>query len=117
MQDGITTGAQDKRQQAVVIGAGIAGLLAARVLAEYYDQVLVVERDALPVDPRPRAGAPQSYHIHRVLPRGKMILERLFPGFLDGLAEMLNRSFVIALGVQGAATEDQSLGILAVLAE
>lgn len=48
MQDE-TAGTQEKQQQAVVIGAGIAGLLAARVLAESYEQVLVVERDALPV--------------------------------------------------------------------
>lgn len=68
-----------------MIGSGIAGLLAARVLAEYYEQVLVVERDALSVEPRPCAGTPQSHHLHRVLPRGKLILERLFPGFLDGL--------------------------------
>ena len=85
MQDRTTTGTQEKQRRAVVIGAGIAGLLATRVLAEYYEQVLVVERDALPVEPRPRAGTPQSHHLHRVLPRGKMILERLFPGFLDGL--------------------------------
>ncbi|GHO42057.1 FAD-dependent oxidoreductase [Ktedonospora formicarum] len=82
-----TTVTQEKQQQAVVIGAGIAGLLAARVLAEYYEQVLVVERDALPVEPQPRAGTPQSHHLHRLLPRGKMILEHLFPGFLDGLLE------------------------------
>ncbi|GHO56871.1 FAD-dependent oxidoreductase [Ktedonobacter robiniae] len=86
MQDE-TTGTQEKQRQAVVIGAGIAGLLAARVLAEHYEQVLVVERDALPVQPQPRAGTPQSHHLHRLLPRGKMILERLFPGFLDGLLE------------------------------
>ena len=86
MQDE-TTGTQEKQRQAVVIGAGIAGLLAARVLSEYYEQVLVVERDALPVEPQPRAGTPQSHHLHRVLPRGKMILERLFPGFLDGLLD------------------------------
>jgi 2-polyprenyl-6-methoxyphenol hydroxylase-like FAD-dependent oxidoreductase len=86
MQDG-TAGTQEKQRQAVVIGAGIAGLLATRVLAEYYEQVLVVERDALPVEPQPCAGTPQSHHLHRVLPRGKMILERLFPGFVDGLLE------------------------------
>ncbi|WP_201392714.1 NAD(P)/FAD-dependent oxidoreductase [Ktedonobacter sp. SOSP1-52] len=87
MQNGTTTETQEKPRQAVVIGAGIAGLLATRALAEYYEQVLVVERDALPAEPRPCAGTPQSHHLHRVLPRGKMILERLFPGFLDGLLE------------------------------
>ncbi|GCE31934.1 hypothetical protein KDA_74180 [Dictyobacter alpinus] len=80
-----TIGTQAKQRQAIVIGAGIAGLLAARVLAEYYERVLVVERDQLPSQPQPRAGTPQSHHLHRLLPRGKMILQRLFPGFLEDL--------------------------------
>jgi hypothetical protein len=33
---------------AVVLGAGLGGLLAARVLADFYDTVTVVERDVLP---------------------------------------------------------------------
>ncbi len=33
---------------AVVLGASMAGLLAARVLAEFYESVTVVERDELP---------------------------------------------------------------------
>src|SRR5579883_3353769 len=84
MQD-VTTGKQEKQKQALVIGTGIAGLLAAQVLAESYDQVLVVERDTLPAQPQPRAGTPQSYHLHRLLPRGRIILERLFPDFIGGL--------------------------------
>ena len=32
----------------VVLGAGMAGLLAARVLADAYQRVTVVERDPLP---------------------------------------------------------------------
>lgn len=71
--------------QALVIGGGIAGLLAARVLSDYYDHILIVERDVFPAKPEPRAGTPQSYHLHRLLPRGKMILERLFPGYIDQL--------------------------------
>jgi hypothetical protein len=50
MQDGTTIGTQEKQRQAVVISAGIAGLLATRVLAEYYEQVLVV--DGLVISPR-----------------------------------------------------------------
>jgi 2-polyprenyl-6-methoxyphenol hydroxylase-like FAD-dependent oxidoreductase len=84
MQD-VTTARQEKQGQALVIGTGIAGLLTARVLAESYDQVLVVERDTLPAQPQPRAGTPQSYHLHRLLPRGRIILERLFPDFIAGL--------------------------------
>jgi 2-polyprenyl-6-methoxyphenol hydroxylase-like FAD-dependent oxidoreductase len=70
------------RQKALVIGGGIAGLLAARVLSEAYDEVLVVERDARPEQAGARPGAPQSFHLHQVLPRGEQILESFFPGFL-----------------------------------
>lgn len=70
---------QDKK--ALIIGGGIAGLLAARVLSEHYDDVLIVERDGWPEQPGTRPGTPQSFHLHQVLPRGEMILERFFPGF------------------------------------
>src|SRR5690349_19569248 len=70
-----------QKKNALIIGGGIAGLLAARVLCEHYDTVQVIERDSPPGGPGPRSGAPQSFHLHQVLPRGDMILERLFPGF------------------------------------
>jgi 2-polyprenyl-6-methoxyphenol hydroxylase-like FAD-dependent oxidoreductase len=72
---------QEKR--ALVIGGGIAGLLVARMLSEHYREVLVVDRDNWPEKPGPRAGTPQSYHLHLLQPGGKMIIQRLFPGFVD----------------------------------
>ncbi|MGW0324520.1 FAD-dependent oxidoreductase [Nocardia sp. NPDC003183] len=66
---------------AVVLGAGIGGLLAARVLSEAYSTVTVIERDALLPDSEARKGVPQGRHVHGLLPRGKDILEELFPGF------------------------------------
>ncbi|MFF2089343.1 NAD(P)/FAD-dependent oxidoreductase [Paenibacillus sp. NPDC058174] len=74
--------------KAVVIGAGIAGLLAARVLSDFYKEVVIVERDTLPAEPVNRVGVPQSYHPHRVLPRGDMILGRYFPGYIADMLEM-----------------------------
>ena len=44
--------------QAVVLGAGMAGLLAARVLADAYQRVTVVERDPLPQMSREPEGRP-----------------------------------------------------------
>ena len=74
------------RRRAVVIGAGIAGLLAARVLADHFETV-VIERDALPRDqPSPRAGAPQAAHVHGLLARGHEALEHLLPGLDAQLA-------------------------------
>lgn len=66
--------------QAIVIGGSMAGLLAARVLADAYDTVIIVERDRLPPTPQPRSGVPQSSHLHVLLVKGQQILEQLFPG-------------------------------------
>jgi 2-polyprenyl-6-methoxyphenol hydroxylase-like FAD-dependent oxidoreductase len=66
---------------AVVIGASMAGLLAARVLAGHVDRVTVVERDRLPDAPEPRRSVPQGRQVHVLLARGSAVLDRLFPGF------------------------------------
>ena len=66
--------------QAIVIGGSLAGLLTARVLADHFAHVTIIERDVFTADPRPRPGVPQSRHIHALLPRGLRIVERLFPG-------------------------------------
>jgi 2-polyprenyl-6-methoxyphenol hydroxylase-like FAD-dependent oxidoreductase len=68
-------------RHAVVIGGSMAGLLAARVLADRFDRVTVVERDRLPDGPEFRKGVPQSRHLHVLLGRGCAIVEDLFPGF------------------------------------
>jgi 2-polyprenyl-6-methoxyphenol hydroxylase-like FAD-dependent oxidoreductase len=70
-------------QHAVVLGASMGGLLAARVLADFYGSVTVVERDVLPDDPANRRGVPQGRHGHALLGRGSQILAELFPGLLD----------------------------------
>jgi 2-polyprenyl-6-methoxyphenol hydroxylase-like FAD-dependent oxidoreductase len=72
---------------ALVLGASMGGLLAARVLADHYRRVTVVERDALPADPVGRRGVPQGRQPHVLLARSSIVLEDLFPGFLDELVE------------------------------
>jgi 2-polyprenyl-6-methoxyphenol hydroxylase-like FAD-dependent oxidoreductase len=67
--------------QAVVLGASMAGLLAARVLSERFEQVVVIERDVLPPAGEHRPGVPHGRHLHGLHPRGREILEELFPGF------------------------------------
>ncbi|HEV2258738.1 MAG TPA: FAD-binding monooxygenase [Streptosporangiaceae bacterium] len=71
--------------QAVVLGASMAGLLAARVLAERFEQVVVIERDVLPPAGEHRRGVPHGRHLHGLHPRGREILEELFAGFTDTL--------------------------------
>lgn len=69
----------------VVLGASMGGLLAARVLADAYQRVTVVERDLLPETAEHRRGVPQSRHAHLLVPRGAQLLDELFPGLLDDL--------------------------------
>ncbi|MFJ6615658.1 FAD-dependent oxidoreductase [Streptomyces sp. NPDC091289] len=68
---------------AVVVGAGPAGLFAARVLADVFERVTVVERDG--TGDEQRRGVPQSGHAHDFLIRGHQIAEELFPGLGDEL--------------------------------
>lgn len=70
-------------RHAVVLGGSLAGLLAARVLADHFDQVTVIERDAYPETTEARKGIPQANHVHGLLARGREILEELFPGVQD----------------------------------
>ncbi|KAB1929314.1 FAD-dependent oxidoreductase [Micromonospora noduli] len=67
---------------AVVVGGSVAGLLAARVLSDHADTVVIIDRD----DPQvtgARPGVPQGTQLHALLPGGLFQLERLFPGFRD----------------------------------
>ena len=65
---------------AVVIGGSLAGLLAARVLADSYRRVIVVERDTPARAAECRRGVPQGRHTHGLLAGGRQALEKLFPG-------------------------------------
>ncbi|QCN99958.1 2-polyprenyl-6-methoxyphenol hydroxylase-like oxidoreductase (plasmid) [Azospirillum argentinense] len=65
---------------AIVIGGSISGMLAARVLSESFAHVTVLERDRYGDGPALRKGQPQGWHVHLILARGRMELERLFPG-------------------------------------
>ena len=75
-------------ERAVVIGAGMAGLTAARAVADFFDRVLVLERDSLPTEPAHRAGIPQGRHVHMLLAGGERALDTLFPGFAGDLKDI-----------------------------
>jgi 2-polyprenyl-6-methoxyphenol hydroxylase-like FAD-dependent oxidoreductase len=66
----------------------MAGLLAARILADAYAEVVVVERDALPQGAAHRRGVPQSRHIHGLLAGGQQALEELFDGLTAELVDL-----------------------------
>jgi 2-polyprenyl-6-methoxyphenol hydroxylase-like FAD-dependent oxidoreductase len=69
---------------AVVLGASIAGLLAARALSDTFDTVTVLDRDDL-AGTGVRKGVPQGRHAHMLFAKGREVLEDLFPGLTDEL--------------------------------
>ncbi|HEY8411525.1 MAG TPA: hypothetical protein VIK76_08985, partial [Pyrinomonadaceae bacterium] len=71
------------RRHAVVLGGSLAGLLAARVLSDYFDRVTLLERDAYADNTEVRKGIPQANHVHALMLRGRQILEELFPRLQD----------------------------------
>ena len=71
--------------RAVVIGGGMAGLMAAQVLSRHFTQVTLLDRDHLTETPEVRNGVPQARHPHTLMVRGQEILEQHFPGLTDEL--------------------------------
>ncbi|TDB73761.1 squalene monooxygenase [Micromonospora sp. KC723] len=71
--------------RAVVIGASMGGLLAARALCERYAEVILLDRDDLPATPTSRRGVPQGRQLHVLLDRGRQVLVELFPGIGEEL--------------------------------
>jgi 2-polyprenyl-6-methoxyphenol hydroxylase-like FAD-dependent oxidoreductase len=86
------------RDHAIVLGASMAGLLAARTLADHYGRVTLLERDAFADTVAPRKGVPQGRHVHGLLAQGLEVLEDLFPG--------LTAQLVNAGGWAGDVTSD-----------
>ncbi|MCK6629101.1 MAG: monooxygenase [Anaerolineae bacterium] len=74
-------------QHALVIGASMGGLLAARALADYYRQVTLLERDSFPARGEQRKGVPQGRHTHALLAQGRQVMEAFFPGLTQQLVE------------------------------
>jgi len=73
------------RNSAIVVGASMAGLAAARVLSEHYSEVILVERDQIENRPCHRRGVPQDWHTHGLLASGRTIWETFFPGLFRDL--------------------------------
>lgn len=77
----------ERRGNAVVSGASMAGLLTGRILADRFADVTIIERDHLPTEPVARRGVPQGSHPHALLEAGRATLEDLFPGFGESLVD------------------------------
>ena len=93
-------------EHAIIIGASLAGLCAARVLSDFHERVTVYERDNLPDGPANRAAVPQGRHVHLLMARGAQEFETHFPGLLDdmvaaGVPILENRPDCIHFGAAG----------------
>ena len=86
--------------KAVVIGSGFAGLLAARVLSDYYTHVVIVEKDDEPTNSQTRKGAPQGSHIHVLLNAGEQIMEDLFPGIKSDMLDAGSKTAILGKDVR-----------------
>src|SRR6476660_9558835 len=71
------------RNKAIIIGGGIAGKLAVRVLSDFFKEVVIIEQDQEPEGPFPRKGVRQGEHLHALLHAGQYGLEELFPGITE----------------------------------
>ncbi|MFI6053166.1 FAD-dependent oxidoreductase [Streptomyces violascens] len=94
------------RGRAVVVGGGLAGMLAAAALSGTVDEITVIEQDALPAGPEPRRNLPQARHAHILWSGGAEAMERLLPGVTKAwLAAGAHRipltSGMVALSPQG----------------
>ncbi|WP_394140298.1 FAD-dependent oxidoreductase [Cytobacillus oceanisediminis] len=82
-----------EKKTAIVIGGSIAGMLAARVLSEFFEEVIIIEKDPKSTKRQLRKGIPQGAQGHVLLKSGEEILEELFPGLID---EMIKEGSVPA---------------------
>ena len=110
-------------QHAVVIGGSIAGLMTARVLAQYFATVTVIERDHIDPHPALHKSIPQGHHLHGLLLGGQQVMATLYPGFLARLDELgsvrcrLGEQFVVyqptgkGYTFSGSVRERRDLGI------
>jgi 2-polyprenyl-6-methoxyphenol hydroxylase-like FAD-dependent oxidoreductase len=70
---------------AVIVGASMAGLLAAAATARHYQRVTLLEREVLPPAGQGRRAVPQGRHVHAFLPGGLQALDQLLPGLPDAM--------------------------------
>lgn len=109
-------------QHAVVIGGSLAGLMTARVLADHFDTVTVLERDRIENGPTLHQSIPQASHVHGLLLGGQQVMASLYSGFIEKLETLgavrcrAGRELVFylptgkAFSVTGTVREPRDLG-------
>jgi 2-polyprenyl-6-methoxyphenol hydroxylase-like FAD-dependent oxidoreductase len=100
----------------VVAGGGVAGLAASLAVARAGHEVVVLERDRVPVGPArhafdvERRGIPHYFQPHAFLPRGRRLLSDWAPDVLETLLEVGADPQDLALKLRGPREpEDEEL--------
>lgn len=105
-----------KNKHVVVVGAGMAGLLAAASLADIVGKVTIIEKDALPKTPEVRKGVPQGAHVHTLLGYAVQAMENLIPGLMTDVyaagAVKIRRNHDISFHDAVGPTPIRDVGIL-----
>ncbi|GCD95680.1 FAD-dependent oxidoreductase [Embleya hyalina] len=106
--------------RAVVIGASVAGLLAAAAIRHVFDEVVLLERDILPVGEELRPGVPQAGSCHFLLYPGAAAMDELVPGFVDLIvrdgARHVNIGETLILSRDGVSIPGRRMGMPVTLA-
>ena len=105
-----------KSKHAVIVGAGMAGLLAAAALSDAFGKVTIVEKDSLPKSPQFRNGVAQGAHVHTLLGYGVEAMDTLIPGLMADIysagAVKIRRNFDIWFHDSIGPTPVRDVGIL-----
>jgi 2-polyprenyl-6-methoxyphenol hydroxylase-like FAD-dependent oxidoreductase len=110
-------------EHAIVVGGSIAGLMTARVLADRFDSVTILERDHIEAFPALHKSIPQGNHLHALLLGGQRAMASLYPSFLTKLDNLgsvpcrIGKQLVCylpngrAYSLSGTVREPRDLGI------
>ena len=109
-------------ENAAVIGGSLAGLMTARVLADHFESVTVLERDRIESTPALHKSIPQGNHVHGLLPSGREAMSSFYPNLFTNLEKSgsvrcrLGRDFVFygpsgrSYSPSGTVREPRDLG-------
>ncbi|NNE62779.1 MAG: NAD(P)-binding protein [Gammaproteobacteria bacterium] len=75
----------EKIDHVIIVGAGMAGLLAAASLSDVTKKVSLIDKDSIPDSPQFRPGVAQGAHVHTLLGYGVEAMEKLIPGLMSDL--------------------------------
>ena len=110
-------------ENAVVIGGSLAGLMTARVLADHFESVTVLERDHIEPTAALHRSIPQGNHLHGLLAGGQRAMLSFYPNLFTNLEKLgsvrcrWGRDFVVylpsgrAYSFSGTVREPHDLGI------